>query len=323
MFDLINKKTDIEQSLSEKVKQRVINQRNAFFQFFRNRYAEFLPTVISYEGLDDENVTIDPIQIEIWLRQGLGVAIGQTTKGTMVLGTVNMTNNIYNVSVYGTRPLVGSDINFFISDKIKMKTYKEISYHDGYQTGNFVVLYNKPLVFTNDYEIIDIYSERIAEIAMSRFSIYMQSKISTVIRGETDDEDVLQITQDIYNGAPYINTTKMFDPEESVITLNDSQQIISALPELKREYQNNIAELNNILGLSSLAVDKESGVSQSESMSNRAYQKANGNIYLHARNEKLKRYNERFGTQLKAEFSDEIANQLSSLEKIQILDGGI
>ena len=216
MFDYLNKKTDIEQSLSEKVKQRVVNQRNAFFHFFRNRYAEFLPTVISYEGLDDENVTIDPIQVEIWLRQGLGVAIGQTKKGTMVLGTVNMTNNIYNISVYGTRPLVGSDINFFISDKIKMETYKEISYHDGYSTGNFVVLYNKPLVFTNDYEIIDIYSERIAEIAMSRFSIYMQAKISTVIRGETDDEDVLQITQDIYNGAPYINTTKMFKKASSL-----------------------------------------------------------------------------------------------------------
>lgn len=208
MFDFNNKYSDIEQSLSEKVKQRVINQRNSFFHFFRNRYSELLPSVISYEGLDDKNVTIDPIQIEIWLRQGLGVAIGQTKKGTMVLGTVNMSNNIYNISVYGTRPLTGGDINFFVSNEIKMEHYKEISYHDGYQTGNFVVLYNKPLCFTNDYNIIDIYSERIAEIAMSRFSIYMQAKISTVIRGETDDEDVLQITQDLYNGAPYINTTK-------------------------------------------------------------------------------------------------------------------
>ena len=313
--------SNIEQSLNEKIKMRMTSHRNAFYRFFRNRYREFLPVVIGYEGLEDTK--IDPIQLEIWLRQGYGVAVGETTRGVMILGTVPRQSQLYTLGTnYSVAPLTSADVNYFISDKIRVKN-KEITYHDGFESGNMVVIYNKPYQLTNDFEIIDIYSERIAEIALSRFSIYMQAKISTVIRGETDDEDVLQITQDIYNGAPYINTTKMFDVDESVITLNDSQQIISALPELKREYQNNIAELNNILGISSLAVDKESGVSQSEAMSNKAYQKANANIYIQARNEKLKRYNDRFGTKLVSSFSDEIASQLSSLEKIQILDGGI
>lgn len=315
--------SDIEQTLSEKVKMRVVSQRNNFFNFFRNRYIEFLPSVISYEGLNDNKVLIDPIQLEVWLRQGYGVAIGQTKTGTMILGTVNQSNTISNIQTYGTRPLTGTDINFFISNKIKENYYKEITFHDGYQTGNFVVLWNKPIQLTNDFNIIEMYSERIAEIAMSRFSIYMQAKISTVIRGEADDEDVEQITQDLYNGSPFIKTTKFFDPDESILSINEGQGIISALPELKREYQNNIAELNNILGLSSLAVDKESGVSQSEAMSNKAYQKANANIYIQSRNEKLKHYNDRFNTNIVAAFSDEIASQLSSLEKIQILDGGI
>ena len=151
----------------------------------------------------------------------------------------------------------------------------------------------------------------------------MQAKISTVIRGEANDEDVEQITQDLYNGSPFIKTTKFFDPDESILSINEGQGLISALPELKREYQNNIAELNNILGLTSLAVDKESGVSQSEAESNKAYQKANAGIYLQARNEKLKHYNDKYKTKLKASFRDEIASELSSLEKVQILDGGI
>lgn len=315
--------SNVEQTLSEKVKMRVVSQRNNFFNFFKNRYIEFLPTVISYEGLNDKGVLIDPIQLEIWLRQGYGVAIGQTKTGTMLLGTVNQSNTLSNVQTYGTRPLTGNDVNFFISSKIKEKYYKEITFHDGYETGNFVVLWNKPIQLTNDFNIIEMYSERIAEIAMSRFSIYMQAKISTVIRGEANDEDVEQITQDLYNGSPFIKTTKFFDPDESILSINEGQAIISALPELKREYQNNIAELNNILGLSSLAVDKESGVSQSEAMSNKAYQKANANIYIQSRNEKLKHYNDRFNTNIVASFSDEIAAQLSSIEKIQILDGGI
>lgn len=313
--------SNIEQSLNEKIKMRMTSHRNAFYRFFRNRYREFLPVVIGYEGL--ENTKIDPIQLEIWLRQGYGVAVGETTRGIMILGTVPRQSQLYTLGTnYSVAPLTSADVNYFISDKIRVKN-KEITYHDGFESGNMVVIYNKPYQLTNDFEIIDIYSERIAEIALSRFSIYMQAKISTVIRGEADDEDVEQITSDLYNGSPFIETTMMFDPEESILSINNGQEVISALPELKREYQNNIAELNNILGLSALGVDKASGVSDIEAQSNKAYQKANSNVYLKSRNEKLKLLNEKFNLNIKAEYADEIAGNLSSLEKIQILDGGI
>lgn len=313
--------SNIEQSLNEKVKMRMISHRNAFYRFFRNRYREFLPVVIGYEGLEDTK--IDPIQLEIWLRQGYGVAVGETSRGIMILGTVPRQSQLYTLGTnYSVSPLTSSDVNYFISEKIRVKN-KEITYHDGFESGNMVVIYNKPYQLTNDFEIIDMYSERIAEIALSRFSIYMQAKISTVIRGESDDEDVEQITSDLYNGAPFIETTMMFDPEESILSINNSQEVISALPELKREYQNNIAELNNILGLSALGVDKASGVSDIEAQSNKAYQKANSNVYLKSRNEKLKLLNEKFNLNMKAEYADEMASQLSSLEKIQIMDGGI
>ncbi len=313
--------TNIEQSLDEKIKMRMTTHRNAIYHFFKNRYREFLPVVIDYENLN--GTRIDPIQLEIWLRQGYGVAVGETTRGIMILGTVPKQSQIYTLGTnYSVSPLTSKDVNYFISKKIRVKN-KEITYHDGFQSGNMVVIYNKPYQLTNDFEIIDLYSERIAEISLSRFSIYMQSKISTVIRGEADDEDVEKITSDLYNGSPFIETTMMFDPDESVLSINNSQEVISALPELKREYQNNIAELNNILGLSALGVDKSSGVSDIEAQSNKAYQKANSNIYLKSRNEKFKLLNEKFSLDIKAEFADEIASQLSSLEKIQILDGGI
>lgn len=311
----------IEPSLDEKIKKRMINHRNNTYHFFKNRYVEFLPVVIGYEGL--EGTKIDQIQLEMFLRQGFGVAIGETKMGIMILGTVAKHNQLYTAqSNYTYSPATSDDINYIISEKIRVKN-KEISFHDGYETGNMVVLYNKPFQLTNDFNIIDLYAERIAEISLSRYSIYMQAKIATVIRGEAEDEDVEQITSDLYNGAPFIETTTMFDPEESILSINNSAEVISALPELKREYQNNIAELNNILGLSALGVDKASGVSEIEAQSNKAYEKANSNIYLKARNEKLKLLNEKFGLNIKAEYADEIAKELSSLEKIQILDGGI
>lgn len=311
----------IEQSLNEKIKMRLVSHRNAVYRFFRNRYREFLPVVIGYTGL--EKTKIDPIQLEIWLRQGYGVAIGETKRGIMILGTVSRQSNIYSLSSnFSVAPMTSDDITYFINDKIRVKN-KEITFHDGYETGNMVVIYNKPYQLTNDFEIIDLYSERIAEIALSRFSIYMQAKIATVIRGESDDEDVEQLTQDLYNGSPFIETTLEFDPRQSVLSIDNGASVVGALPELKREYQNNIAELNNILGLSALGVDKASGVSEIEAQSNKAYQKANSNVYLKARNEKLKLLNDKFDLSIKAEYNDEIASELSSLEKVKILEGGI
>lgn len=311
----------IEQSLNEKIKMRLVSHRNAVYRFFRNRYREFLPVVIGYTGL--ENTKIDPIQLEIWLRQGYGVAIGETKRGIMILGTVTRQSNLYSLSSnFSIAPMTSNDITYFINDKIRVKN-KEITFHDGYETGNMVVIYNKPYQLTNDFEIIDLYSERIAEIALSRFSIYMQAKIATVIRGESDDEDVEQLTQDLYNGSPFIETTLEFDPRQSVLSIDNGASVVGALPELKREYQNNIAELNNILGLSALGVDKASGVSEIEAQSNKAYQKANSNVYLKSRNEKLKLLNDKFDLSIKAEYADEIASELSSLEKVKILEGGI
>ena len=318
MYDI---NSTIEQSLNEKIKMRLVTHRNAVYRFFRNRYREFLPVVIGYTGL--ENTKIDPIQLEIWLRQGYGVAIGETTRGIMILGTVPRQSNIYSLSSnYSVAPMTSNDITYFINEKIRVKN-KEITYHDGYESGNMVVIYNKPYQLTNDFEIIDLYSERIAEIALSRFSIYMQAKIATVIRGESDDEDVEQLTQDLYNGSPFIETTLEFDPRQSIVAIDNGASVVGALPELKREYQNNIAELNNILGLSALGVDKASGVSEIEAQSNKAYQKAKSNVYLKSRNEKLKLLNDKFDLSIKAEYADEIASELSSLEKVKILEGGI
>lgn len=318
MYDI---NTTIEQSLNEKIKMRMVNHRNAIYNFFKNRYREFLPVVIGYTGV--EKTKIDPIQLEIWLRQGYGVAVGETKRGIMILGTVPRQSNLYSLSSnYSVAPMTSNDISYFISEKIRVKN-KEITYHDGYESGNMVVIYNKPYQLTNDFEIIDLYAENIAEIALSRLSIYMQAKIATVIRGESDDEDVEQITNDLYNGSPFIETTLEFDPRQSVLSIDNGASVVGALPELKREYQNNIAELNNILGLSALGVDKASGVSDIEAQSNKAYQKANSNVYLKSRNEKLKLLNDKFDLSIKSEYNDEIVSELSSLEKVKILDGGI
>lgn len=308
----------IEVPSTDRIAERVKQHRELTYQMFISRYMEFLPLIINYSGL--EKTAIDPLVLENFLRQGVGVAIGPNVEGvTTILGYVTRMNTLpFNgVSQITMKPLTGKDIVYIIPKEQQLEHYKQMTYHDSFKSGNFVVLYNKPYNLQNDYELINLYADRIAEITLSRYSIYMQAKVSHVVKGEADDQDIEQIANDLLNGKPYIKTSTYFD-EDNIVEINSVSDIISALPELKREYQNNIAELNCMLGLNSLGVDKESGVSDIEAQSNTAFKKANEGIYLRARNEPLIRYNEKFGTEIKAEFNDLMISQLSSLERVQL-----
>lgn len=310
----------IEMPSTTKVAEKVKNQRNLTYSFFMSRYMEFLPLIINYSGID--NTFISPLVVENMLRQGVGVAIGQTSVGkTAVLGyiTKDRTLNYSGINSFTQKPCTHHDINFTINKGLRCEKYKEMTFHDGYITGNFVVLYNKPFTLLNDYEVVSMYADKLAEISLSRYSLYMQSKISRVIKGEADDQDTERIANDLLNGVPFIKTTDYFDAEDNIVEVNDISNLISALPELKREYQNNIAELNSILGLNSLGVDKESGVSDIEAQSNTSFKKANESIYLKARNEPLKHYNHKFKENIKAEFNDLMVSELSSLEKVEMV----
>lgn len=308
----------LEKTSTNKIAQRVINQREEMYSIIVGTYTEFLPLIINYSGL--EHHAISPIIVENLLRQGVGVAIGLTKDGNMALlgyVTKDRTTQYNGFTSYVTQPCKTGDIHFIIGKELRLPKYQEITYHDNYKSGNFVVLYNKPYTFVNDYRIINTYAERLAEISMSRFSIYMQSKVSHVIKGEVDDQDTEQIANDLFNGKPYIKTTDYFD-EDNIIEINSVSDIISALPELKREYQNNLAELNALLGLNTLGVDKESGVSNIEAQSNQSFKKANESIYLKARNEPLQWLNKKYNTNIKAEYNDLMVSELSSLEKLQL-----
>src|SRR5699024_12231278 len=75
-------------------------------------------------------------------------------------------------------------INFVIPEHLQINYYKEISNDDECKTGNFIVLRNKTLNYVSDYNILDHYIDELAEIVLSRYSISMQVKITTLFLGE-------------------------------------------------------------------------------------------------------------------------------------------
>lgn len=319
---MMNYQTSIEKELNKTLKEKVVQHKQRFIQLFKARYLEMIPSLIKYKN--DQSVSIDFLKVEVALRNGYDVVIGETTnRNIQVIGYATTKQTKENpADLFSSQSMRHGDITFVIPKHLRLKYYKEISNDDECQSGNFVVLRNKTIQYISDYEILDHYIDELAEIVLSRYSISMQVKITTLFLGEPNDETLNQIISDVYNGNPYIKGTKLFDPDEQIYHMKN-EGIAQNFQELKREYQNKIAELNTMLGINSLAVEKSSGVSDEEAKSNRGYTTSNANIYLDARNHGLKKLNKRYQFEIEALYNDEVTSEFAEFHKeIEENDGG-
>jgi len=305
----------ISTELNLTLKDKIVLHRQRFTDLFKGRYLEMLPTLIQYKN--SESVNIDFIKVEVALRNGYNVVVGDTAnQGIQVIGYTKAERTSSNPEdLFSQKILRHGAIQFIIPENIRLPYYKEISAFDRCQSGNFVVLRNKTLHYISDYAILDHYISELSEIVLSRYSISMQVKISTLFLGEPNDESLNQIISDIYNGNPYIKGSKLFDTDQIYHMQNEG--IAQNFSELKREYQNKISELNNMLGINSLAVEKSSGVSDEEAKSNRGFTSSNANIYLGGRNNGLDKLNKRYNLELEALYNDEVLSEFSELHREQ------
>ncbi len=299
---------------SEQLEDKIVLHRERFINLFKARYMEILPSLIQYQNA--KTVSVDFLKVEIALRGGFDVVIGETkNRNIQVIGFATSQQTSNNpADLFSRRGLRQQDIQFVIPDILRLPFYKEISHEDECQTGNFVVLRNKTLHYVSDMNILEHYVDELAEIVLSRYSISMQIKINTLFFGEPGDETLNELINDIYNGKPYIKASKLFDPNEQIYHMKN-EGVAANFQELKREYQNKIGELNNMLGMNSLAVEKSSGVSDEEAQSNRSYTTSNANIYLDGRNHGLERLNKRYGLQLEALYNDEVKSEFEEIAK--------
>lgn len=293
----MNNNVGVKTELSEDISRRVIEHRNRFRRLIFNRFVEFLPLLINYT--DRDKTAIDFIQLETALRSGYQVVVGKARNDQiMILGYIqgqyyqSSSDYFKNFNFNFERRLNEKDITFIIPEYLRPTHALEIQRYDNCTSGDFIVLRNKPVTLNNDYLIIEHYCDELAEIILSRFSLIMQSKFSKIFISDINDETVNQFITKLFNGSPYIKIDGYIDPEEDIIDLG-STHITTALTEMKREYQNKISELCNFLGINSLAVDKESGVSDTEANSNRSFTTANSSIYLRGR-EPFDMLNKRF-----------------------------
>lgn len=313
-----NNESGLKIELSEDLELKVISNRNRFFNLFLFRYMELLPSVIKYRYTENKLDSLHFMKLETALRSGYDCIVGEMSNGNIgLLGYVRTKTNYESsnpMDLMYTDKLSGDSINFIIPEKYRLpeKDYQEITRLDNCESGNFVVVRNKLFNFSNDYKIIYHYANSLAEIVSSRFSLIIQSKAMTVFKSDPQDETINQIVSKVYNGSPFLKLGKLFDWQDDVFTF-DNASLASNLAELKREYQNQLNELNSMVGLDALGVDKESGVSDAEVASGNPFSKNIANIYIDSRQQPFSDLSKRYDFETTVYFDNNVSAELNNL----------
>ena len=117
----------IDDTLPKTLKEKVVNHRERFSQIFMARYLEMLPSLIHYKN--SETVSVDFLKVEIALRHGFDVVIGETKLGNIqVIGYATTQETKTNPKdLWTTKVLTKSNINFIIDKKYQLDIYQEIT----------------------------------------------------------------------------------------------------------------------------------------------------------------------------------------------------
>lgn len=305
----------LQQEMEKELIEKVIKHRNKFYSIMKRRYMELIPLAISYRNSTPDIARVNFTQLEIGLFHGYNVVVGMCTDNIIrVMGYVNKTVGEDLSPTFFTRynEVVKEEITFIINEKLIPKEMEQLTNVN--KKGNFVVIRNKVINLTSDREIIEHYLQELSEIAGSRYSLIIQSKVLTFFIDEENSEDSNKIISRLYNGGGSIKVSPHFDPEEHIYTMNNST-LAQNLVELKSEYQNVMTELNNALGINSIAMEKKSGVSDAETKSNTAYTTLNANLKLKTRMDTFQLLNIRYGSEIAPFYDDEIISQLTISER--------
>lgn len=298
--NISNKFSTIDASLNEQIGKRVIHHKERFTRLFFNRIREILPGTISYMNTNADILAVDWYKVEIGLREYGNVVLGKATNGKiMIMGFCKNYNSI-DTNFFYTNVLKKEDIQFVIPTVFIPEKMQEITTLDDCESGNFVVLRNKTIAYNNDFEIIEHYTRQLAEIVSTRFSLSMQGKMLTLFKSDIGDESMSELINAWYNGSPYEKTSKLFDAEDNIVHIEASNAIPTLMAQFKIEHQHIISELFAMLGINSLAVEKESGVSDNEANGNNAFTDSNTNVHLKSRNQGLFKLNKRYNLDIRA-----------------------
>jgi hypothetical protein len=304
----------------EDLELKIISHRNNYYKNKIGLYVELLANIIKYRFTSPELLSVDWLLVENTLRRGYFPVICPNALG--VFGMWGYVKNYWSINnnetlLFSSKVVDYDSIIWTIHKNLipkKTPDFHEITKLDDCETGQFIVMKNKPFQMVSDYAIMIQHIEAMTEIESSKFSLYMQSKALVVPKGDENDESLNVFISKYYNSGLFMKASKRFDPETDITKL-DNTDLASRIVELQRAQDNEVVSLNSDIGMDSLGINKESGVSDIEATSGDPYSKSRANTYLNARNNALILLNKRFNFDVKAEFDNNISGEITNKDE--------
>lgn len=304
--------TGVKTPVKDQVFRRVIDHKDQWKEETRRRYYEILPCLMKHVGSDWSGVDVSYLERLLKSDSVYGVAVGENKHGVVtILGRIKNYDKEFDTY---TR-LTEKDIDWVIPKEYRPAKCTQIWRLNDCVDGEFVVFKDKTYKKVNDKTLIKNRVSLMGEVELSRFSLILQAKFQTFFKGNLNGGDLNDIIDQFMSGYPVIDVGLKFDEMINIFHI-ENPELAANLSLMKDEANNLMSDLNAWLGINSLAVDKASGVSDSESNANTPFVSANSDIYIPGRQEPWDDLCKRFGKpKVSVGYNSNLVNDLNEIEE--------
>src|SRR5699024_11690485 len=120
-------KREKKKKINKNRKKKIVKNKKRFIKILKARYLEILHILINYNNEDP--ISVDFMKVEVALRNGYDVVIGETANRTIqVIGYATSNQSSNNpADLFSSDVLRHGSINFVIPEHLQLNYYKEIS----------------------------------------------------------------------------------------------------------------------------------------------------------------------------------------------------
>lgn len=232
--------------------------------FFRTRLLREVSNFFKWEGLEELGVPVDHIEHEL-ITRGRLMFFSDEDFGYLLLPGSFHGYNIYRERLIG-RPVTPTGTDFSFKEKTIIYNYNQKAITDLTQA---CVLLDNMRGGESLITIIDFYAVRMAMVWQSFDTNLLWQNLPVIISVENENVrlSIEKLLENVWAGKPLVVKDTMLKLTEDTVRFGVAD-VNMILKELFDAYQELYNDFKALVGIQSSAVDKQSGVSESETSSN-------------------------------------------------------
>lgn len=261
---------------------------NATFNVFYNRLVDLAVSCIEYENLPD---TIDPRFLELVL----------LSDGMAVIFKDDIIDNLLAL-----RTMVNGKLNVY-DIPLQREAYASNGYRVRLNIDNSVLIYNNYLHLPSNLELAQ-YAQKLANLDQTiDININAQKTPLLITSAENERLSMKNLYMQYEGNMPVIFGSKQLNPDAIKVLNTQAPYVADKLYELKTNIWN---EALTYLGIANISLNKKERLITDEVLRSQGGTIASRNSRLKARREAIEQVNEKFGTDIKVHFNEDLDNSI-------------